>query len=148
MCSLLSVCLILSLGLSDPIQEQIGKKRKLFDDRNASLERAAVSLQAPDLSPAEREILLTQRTALAHDMQRIDEELSDLSAQQSKRPRSSFTVTVPGEEVGEAVLWKAEVVDKQVSRPRVGIAAANGCMLCCVPRAHALSPAVLCAFRW
>ena len=38
-----------------------------------------------------------------------------------KRHCSSFTVTVPGEQVNEVVLWKSEVVNKKVKREVVSI---------------------------
>jgi hypothetical protein len=51
-----------------------------------------------------------------------NKEIVDMSGQQqAKRHCSSFTVTVPGEKVSEVVLWKAEVIDKNVPRMVVDV---------------------------
>ena len=58
-----------------------------------------------------------QRAILLAEGRILVKSLEDLSNhQQSKRHCSSFTVTVPGEQVTEVVLWKAEVIDKNVLR--------------------------------
>ena len=69
------------------------------------------------MSEEDQDSLKQQRAILLAEGKRLNNELEELSDhQQSKRHCSSFTVTVPGEQVTEVVLWKAEVIDKNVLR--------------------------------
>ena len=75
------------------------------------------------LTDLHRDALQLQKDLLLAEFVRLNRELESVSSQQTvKRHRSSYTVTVPGDKVDEAVLWRAEVVAKEVSREIVSVA--------------------------
>jgi hypothetical protein len=94
-----------------------------FDEYHRELKRCQLLLERLEaqptgaLSEADRASKECQRNVLLNDIKRLDVLLEELCGeQQAKRHRSSFTVTVPGDKVAEAVLWQAEVVDSNVPR--------------------------------
>lgn len=105
----------------DELQDRIDSNRRDLQRIHDRLERVEAELKQ-NLFDDDRSSKVRQRDVLLDQLQLQNQVILNLSkTQQSKRHCSSFTVTVPGERVTEAVLWKAEVIDKSVPRTVVDV---------------------------
>jgi hypothetical protein len=109
------------LLLGDVLQDRIDSGRRelvRLQDQIKSIEQSLKDEQ----SDAVRVNKNRQLSVVLDQLELLNKELVELSGQQqSKRHCSSFTVTVAGEDVSEVVLWKSEVIHKNVPREIVNI---------------------------
>lgn len=103
------------------MQERIDSYRRELQRSREEIKNLELDLKG-SLSEADRGSKERQREILLNEMKRLDGALEDLTGQQqAKRHCSSFTVTVPGVQVQEKVLWDAEVVNKKVPRQIIDV---------------------------
>ena len=109
-----------SYFITDAFQDQIDSKRRELHRLNDEINAVTATLTAA--TEDEKEYLKRQRKILLDDMQDVSIELSNLTGQQNvKRHRSSFTTTVPIQDVSERVLWDADVVQQRIPREIVTV---------------------------
>lgn len=117
----LFVLLVYSCFVSVSLDERIQSVRQDFirqQDRIAKCKTELASAMTDD----QKQRLETEYQLQMNALKRLDEEWASLTGENRvKKLRSSFTVTVPGGDVTEAVLWKAEVTEKNVPRTIVKV---------------------------
>jgi len=106
---------------ADALQDRIDSYRRDLHRLREEIKSLDDELKSA-LPEQDRSSKLRHRAVLLDQLEAQNKEILRLSnQQQAKRHCSSFTVTVPGEQVSEVVLWKAEVVDRDVPREIVDV---------------------------